>query len=324
MTGHDLVPLTPAALPQITSLAEAAADYADGAMAANTRRAYESDFADFASWCASVDAVPLPAAAALIALYLTARAPTHAVSTLARRLAAINAAHDREGLPRPRGAVLTDTWTGIRRKHGRPPLKKRGLLTDDLVKVARKLPDTLAGKRDRAVLALGFAAALRRSELAVLSLDAVAPVRAVFVANGLEIHIAKSKGDQLGKGAVVAVPFGKRLCPVGALRDWLAAAGIRNGPVWRSIDRHGRMSETPIGGKAVAGIVKRAVAGTSLNPDDFAGHSLRRGLITSAAHGGASPEVLMRHARHARFDTTREYIEEADRFRNNAARGAKL
>lgn len=328
MTDQAIAPIATVGRTEIISLAEEARDYAAMAMAANTRRAYAADWRSFSSWCASVDQTALPAAAATLALYLTARAPKLTVTTLARHLAAIRAAHKLAGHAVPSSPELDLVWNGIKRQHGRPPRKKRGLVTDDLKKVVKRLPDSLAGKRDRALLLVGFAGALRRSELAPLALQAGAAdpavVRCEFVSEGLEIHIARAKGDQLGTGAVVAIPFGKSICPVAALRAWLQAAGITAGPVWRSIDRHGRLLETAIGEKAVARIIKRACQRAGFDPDGFAGHSLRRGLITSAARGGASPEMLMRQARHKRFDTTMAYIEEADRFRKNAAGKAGL
>jgi integrase len=327
LADNAIVPVATLGRTEIISLAETARGYADAGMAANTRRAYESDFADFASWCASVGACPLPAEAAHVALYLTARAPTLAVSTLARRLAAIRAAHKAEDLTPPASGALDQVWAGIRRTHGRPPARKRGLLTDDLKKVLKRLPPGLAGARDRALLLVGFAGALRRCELAALNLQpgaADSTVTAVFVADGLELHIARAKGDQEGRGAVVAVPYGKQICPVAALQAWLRVAKITSGPVFRGIDRHGRLAATSIGGRAAAEIIKRACQRAGFDPDHFGGHSLRRGLITSAARGGAAGEVLMRHARHAKFETTLGYIEEAQRFQKNAAGKAGL
>ena len=181
--------LAPVGRNKIISLAERARDYADASMAANTRRAYGSDFADFAGWCASVGAASLPATAATVALYLTARAPQLAASTLARRLAAIRAAHVAQDELPPSSAALSKVWAGIRRSHGRPPRKKRGLGTEDLQKVIKRLPSGLAGVRDKAILLVGFAGALRRSELAALAIGPDAEIRAVFVSDGLELHI---------------------------------------------------------------------------------------------------------------------------------------
>lgn len=304
----------------LVQLARTARGYAEVGMAENTRRAYRSDWADFTSWCASVGAPSLPADAATLALYLTARAPTLAASTLARRLAAIRTAHREADHPAPASGDLRRIWSGIRRAHGRPPHKKRALVTDDLRRVVAKIPITMIGARDRAILLVGFAAALRRSELAAVSLDIDAPVRCVFVRQGLEIHIDRSKADQEGAGAIVGIPFGRtKLCPIAALRSWLESSGIRSGPVFRAVDRHGRLSKSALAPAAIAAVVKRCAARSGMAPDLFAGHSLRSGLITSAVGNGVATDVVMRQSRHARYDTMRGYIEEGDRFQRNAA-----
>lgn len=316
-----IVPVAGGGSQSLPQLAEAARDYADAGMAVGTRRTYGSAWRSFTSWCASARCTPLPAEAASVALYLTARAPTLAVATLARHLAAIAAFHQAAGLPPPAHPDLDRVWAGIKRTHGRPPRKKRALVVEDLRRVLAKLPDTRTGIRDRALLLLGFAGALRRSELAQLTLEGpeAGDVWVRFVSGGLEIHLDRAKGDQLGKGAIVAVPYGRKLCPVAALQAWLAAAEIRGGPVFRAIDRHGRMSDRAIADKTVANVVKAACKSLGLDPAAFAGHSLRSGLITSASEKDAAPEILQRHARHAKFDTTAGYIQSADRFRRNAA-----
>lgn len=302
-------------------LHEALRDYAQAGLASNTRRVYGSSWRSFCSWCASVGRAPLPAEAATVALFITARAPTTAVSTLARHLAAIAAAHQAQGFPAPAHPDLDRVWAGIRRTHGRPPRKKRALVIDDLRRVLAKLPPGLSGQRDRALLLVGFAGALRRSELAALSLagPGATQVRAELVAGGLEIHIDRGKGDQEGRGAIVAIPYGKRICAVAALQAWIAAAKITSGPIFRSLDRHGRMGEGAICDRTVARVVKAACARAGMDPAVFAGHSVRSGLLTSAAEKGAAPDVLQGHARHSKFDTTRGYIQAGDRFKRNAA-----
>jgi site-specific recombinase XerD len=316
-----IVPVAERGRAQLPQLVEAARDYAAAGMADGTRRTYGSAWRSFTSWCASVGREPLPAEAATLALYLTARAPILAASTLARHLAAIAAAHAAAGLPPPAHPDLARVWAGIKRTHGRPARKKRALVVEDLRRVIAKLPATNAGIRDRALLLVGFAGALRRSELAALTLPGPCEgnVRAVFVAGGLEIHLDRAKGDQAGKGAIVAIPYGRKLCAVAALQAWLTAAQIVAGPVFRAIDRHGRIAAEAISGKTVANVVKAAAERVGLDPAALAGHSLRSGLLTSAAEKGAAPEVLQAHARHSKFDTTAGYIQSVDRFRRNAA-----
>jgi integrase len=339
VAGSAIVPLvTDGDRPGLGQLVEAARAYADAGMADNTRRAYGADWRTFTSWCASVGASPLPAEPATIALYLTAHAPGPgdrqglAVSTLARHLAAIRRAHRDAGAAVPDSGPLRQVWSGIQRSHGRPPRKKRALVLGDLRRVVGKCPKTLAGARDRAILLLGFAAALRRSEVAAAVLDGPnmgqkcpkygpnSTVRLAFVTGGLEVRLDRSKGDQLGDGAVVGVPYGKtRLCPVSAVRAWLDQARITGGPVFRGIDRHGRLGSEPLSGGAIALIVKRACERADLDPSMFGGHSMRSGLITEAAANDVAPDVIMRQSRHAKFDTMRGYIQGAERFKRNAA-----
>jgi site-specific recombinase XerD len=312
----------------VAQLAESARDYADAGMAANTRRAYAGDWRDFDGWCADMGVTSLPASAETVALYLTDRATSVSVATLGRRLAAIRTAHKTADAPVPTSGALTQVWAGIRRSHGRPPAPKRAMLLDDVRKAVQAMPNTLAGKRDRALLLVGFGGGLRRSELAAIEIEGpdAGPVRLRFVGGGLEIHLHRSKADQEGRGAVVAIPHGSRLdsCPVQAVKAWLADATIKAGPVFRGVDRWGTVGGTAITPYAVALVVKAAAERIGLDAEAFAGHSLRAGLATSAAANDAPAHVIMQHMRHARFETTKRYIREGERFTRNAASMAGL
>lgn len=320
MTGQALAIATRS---DLAALVETAGAYAAQATAANTSRAYAADWADFTAFCAEIGAKPLPASGHLVAVYLTRRADTLTTSTLERRLAGIRAAHKAAGEPMPTGPELAMTWKGIKRAHGRPPEQKRALVADDMRRVLASTPSNLAGLRDRALLLIGFGAALRRSELAALQLDAkgVQGVRVRIVSGGLEIHLDRAKGDQEGRGAVVAIPHGQTAdtCAVRALRAWLDAAGIEAGPVFRSVSRWGKVSDDAMTPFAVAGVVKAAAERVGLDPADFAGHSLRAGLATSAAAADAPAELIMGHMRHKKFETTRRYIRQGEQFKRNAA-----
>jgi site-specific recombinase XerD len=316
-----------AAAPRLRELVAAAEAYADNGHATNTRRGYDADLRHFEAWCAGHGGTAFPASGDVLATYLAAHAGSDKVATLAHRLAAIRAAHAAAGWPPPDSARLEAVWRGIRRAHGRPPDGKAALMIDDLRRVLAALPDTLAGKRDRALLLVGFAGALRRSELAALELDGSgAPVTLAFVREGLEIRLARSKADQEGAGAVVGIPLGREpaTCGATAVTAWLEAAGISSGPVFRAIDRHGRVGEDGLCARTVARVVKSAVQRVGFDPDAFAGHSLRAGLITSAAVADAPPDVIQRHARHARWDTTQRYVRAGQRFTRNAAGMAGL
>ena len=312
----------------VASLAHKARDYAAASKAANTIRAYRSDWADFTSWAAAMGVDPLPAFAATVALYLTDRAETLTVATLGRRLATIRAAHKAADLPIPAGAALDATWAGIRRAHGRPSTPKAAMTIDPLRAAIDATPDTLQGLRDRALILLGFGGALRRSEICAMELDAkgAGAVRVRVVAGGLEIVLDRSKGDQLGHGQTVAVARGRNAatCPVRALEAWISAAGIISGPIFRAVDRWGHVSDQAMTGQAVANVVKAAAGRAGLDPTDFAGHSLRSGCATSAAAGGAAAPRLMGHLRHAKYETTAKYVRRAEAFRDNVATAAGL
>jgi integrase len=333
--GH--VPAAPVAT--AAELAARAADYAAGARSANTRRAYASDWRTFETWCAARCAAPLPAAPATVTAYLVDHAGALRVSTLRRRLAAIREHHRAAGLELDTAApMFRDTWKGIRKAHGRPADKRAPLLTAGLRRALASLPASLQGARDRALLLVGFGAALRRSELA--SLEAARRDGAGWVeetSDGLIIHLARTKADQEASGESVAVPYGANpeTCPPRAWRAWLVASGIAGGPAFRPIDRHGRMGAGAITDHSVARIVKRAVAAAAIAdgmtaPEAaalaarYSGHSLRRGLATSAAANDAPGHAIQRQLRHRNFNQTAGYIADGRLFRNNAAGFAGL
>jgi site-specific recombinase XerD len=331
MPGTELLLSPPAQAPRLAAareelprLAAEAAAYADAAKASSTRRAYHSSWRGFERWCDARGQNPLPASAELVTWWLTDRAPVTAIATLARHLAAIRDRHQAEGYAAPAGPYLDEVWSGIRHKHARPARQKRALTLADLRKVCAKLPAGPSGVRDKALLLLGFAAALRRSELVALEIEGGAKnsalCRCTFVAGGLHIRLGRSKTDQEGAGHTIAVPRGKtRLDPVAALSAWLDLSKIADGPIFREVDRHGRVGPARLSDRAVADIVKRAVVRAGLDPLLFSGHSLRAGFVTEAAQRGVATELIMRQTRHRKAETVAVYVREADLFRRNAA-----
>lgn len=178
------------------------------------------------------------------------------------------------------------------------------------------IPDTMAGKRDRAMLLLGFAGAFRRSELAALNVEDL-----TFGANGVDVLIRRSKTDQEGAGKTVAVPHGTHLLPVQALQAWLAAADITQGPIFRAVSRSGTVGTDAITGHTVANVVKRYAELAGLDVAGFSGHSLRAGIVTSAADRGADLNRIMDVSRHVDPRTVRTYIRRADRYKDHAGAG---
>ena len=187
-----MVETLPALPVDLSDLAARAAEFARSSRSAATERAYRSDWTDFSGWCERAGLSPLPAAPATVGAYLSARTGELKVATLHRRLAAITAAHRMAGLGLDGGhPAIARVLAGIRRAYGTRQQAKTAILTEDLRRVVRALPTTLAGIRDKAVLLVGFAGAFRRSELAALDLGDISLSNA-----GLTITIRRSKTDR--------------------------------------------------------------------------------------------------------------------------------
>jgi integrase len=237
-------------------------------------------------------------------------------NTLARRLAAISQMHQQAGYESPtRAWVVKQFLAGLRRELGVAPVRKKPVLLEDLREILTEIPNSLLGRRDRALLLLGFTGAFRRSELVGLNVEDCESVR-----DGLIVSIRRSKTDQEGEGRRIGIPWGTddATCPVRALEAWQSAARIVSGPLFRSVNRHGQVLGR-LSGEAVAIVVKRYVAKLGYNPADFAGHSLRAGLATSAAAAGKSERAIMNQTGHRSLTTVRRYIRDGDLFRENAA-----
>ena len=315
---HDLIPLDPA-LPALGALTTAEIDatmaYAEAEKALATRQAYASDWRDFAAWCASRGATALPAHVGIVAAYLSSMADSgRKSSTVGRRAAAIGYHHKIAGHEPPTSSEgVKAVLRGIRRTIGAAKQGKAPATADVLTSMLALCPDTLIGKRDRALLALGFAGAFRRSELCGLQVDDL-----VEVPDGLRILIRRSKTDQEGQGAEVAIPRGYRLRPVEAVQAWLAAAEISAGPVFRAVALGGKVSSRPLADASASRIVKRYARRVGLEAVAYSGHSLRSGFLTSAAESGASVFKMTEVSRHRSLDTLRGYVRRVDLFKEHA------
>ena len=203
---------------------------------------------------------------------------------------------------------------GIRRALGTAQPGKEPLLTADLVAMLEALDDGLLGVRDRALLLVGYAGGFRRSELANLDAEDVTETE-----DGLVIRVRRSKTDPEGKGATVALPYGSAAatCPVRSYRAWISAAAITTGPVFRAVDRHGRVAPGRLDPGSIARVVKRAAGTAGLDPALYAGHSLRAGFATQAFLNGVAEVSIMRQTRHKSLNTVRKYIRDRSLFRDN-------
>lgn len=307
----------------------------------NTARAYTADRNKFDAWCTERGRTPLPCTGETLAEYATYLAGQgKAPKTIERALSAIRTMHDVIDLPLPNlkkaRAVLKD-HKRARAEEGRRMRKAAAVTVADLRKMVDTCPrDTGSGIRDRALIILGWALMARRSEIAALRISEVTETD-----DGLEVWIRQSKTDQEADGTSVAIPYGTHpeTCPVRLTRTWLtylAAKGITEGPLWRSIDRHGNLAGTPkfagraknpgITGKAVEVILIRAARLAELpNLGSISAHSLRAGGASGARRGGADMVEIARHGRWA--DGSKAllgYIRDVDKWNDNPMRGSGL
>ena len=180
VTGADSAGLAPT--PAGLAALEAARALARKAAAPATLRAYRADWTHYAAWCAEKAFTPVPADPATVGAYLTSLAESHAPTTIRRRLAAIGKAHRFNDLPwNPGHRDIQEPLQALLRLHGRPVEKAAALSLDMLRQLVATCDRTARGRRDRALLLIGFAAALRRSELVSLHVDARLVQRAGLV-----------------------------------------------------------------------------------------------------------------------------------------------
>jgi site-specific recombinase XerD len=297
---------------------EAAGAFARNEKAPATRAAYRADFRLFGAWCNAKGVDALPASPETVAAFLAHEADQgSAASTITRRCAAIRYAHRLAELDPPTNSErVRATLRGIRRTVGAAPARKAPVLAEMARAMALAAPDSLKGLRDRALLLLGFAGAFRRSELVALNI-----VDLEETEDGFKITIRRSKTDQEGHGQTIAIVRGGASCPVKAVKKWLKAANISEGPLFRPVAKGGRPGAQRLTSKSVCDLVKAYAVGLGLKATDFGAHSLRAGFLTSAARRGASVFKMRDVSRHKSMDVLQAYVRDADLFRDHAGAG---
>jgi integrase len=244
-------------------------------------------------------------------------------ATIARRLVVLSQAHRAADLPSPTtSSLVRRTHAGIRRAIGTAQLAKAPAVVTDLKRMLSELPNTRVGLCDGALLLLGFAGGFRRSELVALNFEDLE-----FSGAGLAVTLRRAKNDQEAEGRRIGIPFGssEKTCPVRSVQSWIETARITHGPLFRSLDKFQRVQPRRLSDKAVARVITRRTKAVGLDPDRYAGHSLRSGLATSAAAGGASERAIMNQTGHRSTSMVRRYIREANLFAaDNAATLAGL
>ena len=308
-------------------------------LSTNTRRAYRNGWRRFAAYCEETGKQPMAATPADVAGFIVrmasqpraAKAATDkreplSVATIRVYLAAIKRKYRERNRPSPADDLrVVAVLRGLGRRRGRRERQVKALREDEVGRIlaccdqqAASGGRGLIAVRDAALVAIGFAAALRRSELCALLFDDIEFLGASRKASGMFLHIRRSKTDQFGRGQRVAVPEGRLVRPVSRLRRWLALSGIEWGPLFQTMRRGGHLQGRPLHPTDVARLVKRYVAAIDLDPANYSGHSLRAGFVTSAAAHGARLDKIMEVTRHTSPGMVMRYIRHADAFEDHA------
>ncbi len=319
-------------------LVETARDYARQAASQNTLKAYTKDWTHFARWCRMRGANPLPCSPQLIGLYIAdlaapgGKAPALSVSSIERRLSGLCWGYSQRGerLDRKDRHIAT-VLAGIRRRHARPPLQKEAILPEDLRDMLATLPHDLRGLRDRAILLIGFAGGLRRSE--IVSLDHGkddTPDSGGWVEILVDGLLVTLRGKTGWREVEIARGSTDQTCPVHALEQWLHYARFDFGPIFVAVSRNGlKASGERLSDKHVARLIKTCAREAGLRPELsekervalFSGHSLRAGLASSAE---VDERYVQKQLGHASAEMTRRYQRRRDRFRVNLTKAAGL
>lgn len=326
-------------------LDQRAKEFFEKSKADNTKKSYRADWEDFEEWCQLHRFRSMPADVQTVIRYLTDRA-SHSwtrmvskrkgrgknlqimevpvafqplkTSSLERRLSAISKAHQYAGhLFDRKNVFLADFLKGLKREKGTAQDQKTAILTDDIKSMTENLSG-VRGIRDKAIILLGFTAALRRSEIVNLQLSDLTDTE-----EGFEVLVRFSKTDQEGGGKIKTVPHGNyQTCPVLAIKSWLdelSKAGIHDGHLFRAIDKHGHIRNHGMCGASIALIIKRNEH-LKEKADKFGGHSLRAGFCTQAALNDVPDSLAMLQSGHKDANMYRKYVRVANRWKNSAAK----
>jgi integrase len=283
--------------------------YQDAADAPGTLKAYASDVVHFEAWCKAQGFSAAEPDPTIVGAYLAAAGEGYAPSTLRRRVAAIARAFGMAGHPLDtRHPAIRETLRGIGRRHGARARRAAALTTGDIRRICAVCDQSLSGVRDRALILLGFAGAFRRSELVGLNVEHIG-----WTQQGMTIFIERSKTDNAGEGAEIAIPHGRseETCAVTALKTWLQASKTLRGPLFRKINKAGRVEVRRLGADALRSILLMRARQAGLQSkwqEPISPHSLRAGFVTTAYGNGVLDEEIMRHTRHKSLATMRSYV----------------
>jgi integrase len=303
--------------------------YQQRSLSENTRKAYLSDARNFVRWLLNTDSVTetqvmetlASLSVAEVMRYLENQAEAINTRSLYRRMMGVSKLISAQGWANPiKDEQVKLMLAGIKRVNGKPPRKVEPLminiLSQTIESINKNEKELRIAARDKALLLVAFGGALRRSELVGLDAESVQ-----FSAQGLRLTILNSKTDKNNEGQTLAIPYAKNahICPVRALKTWLELSEIRTGALFRPFSKSYRLLNRRLSDHAYYKILKARIAQAGFNPQLFAGHSPRRGLITEAAIADVKEHKILAQSRHKSRVMLDEYIKDANLFKDNAA-----
>lgn len=288
--------------------------YRDAGKSENTERSYRNAVDHFRF----VWGGQLPATTATVSNYLSTYAQELKVSTLRHRLAALAKWHKEQGFPDPTGnEAVKETMRGIAKLHQGKQKQAHPLTFQHLVVMcdsleAQKLVAIQAGDhgnilrthRDLALILVGFWQGFRSDELSRVAAENVVAHRD----QGMTIFLPYSKTDKEARGRDYELPALRAYCPTSAYLNWVQIAGINDGPVFKSINRWGRLASTAINRQSIEHILNRVAADLFPGEPSFSTHSLRRGFADWAVNADWDLKALMDHVGWRSADSARRYM----------------
>jgi integrase len=303
---------------ELEKLLAAQAELRRGLLSPITRSGYLYDSRMFHRWCELHGRCALPASAETVALYLTDLLQQgKKITTARRRKCAIVHEHRAAQFPCPITSAIVELLHGAQRIRCEKPRRMRALTVEQLRRISQSLAARESSEvaiRDRALIVLGFASALRRSNLVALNLSDVEQTD-----EGLVLAIGREKNDPEGRGRLIGIPKGKDAdtCAAAVLGLWLRIRGGADGPLFFRLDRKRRGRR--LDGDCVIRIVKKGIERIGLDPADYGAHSLRAGFITEAGLAGVSPWLIATQSGHENLEVLRSYFRRGEVFRSNVA-----
>ena len=295
--------------------------------AANTIRAYQSDFNDFRIFCSKNSFRSMPTDPKIVSLYLTHLSTNEAkMSTLKRRIVSIGVIHKLKGhyLDTKHPSII-ENLMGIKRRKGSIQKGKKPLLINNLKVIIDVIDqqdkEEIKKLRDRSIILIGFSGGFRRNEIVSLDYEDLD-----FVQEGLKINLRRSKTDQFGEGYVKGLPYfdNSQYCPVVSVQKWIEISKINSGALFRRFNKGSNLSENRLTDQTVALLIKEYLKLVGIDSKNYSGHSLRSGFATSAAESGAEERSIMAMTGHKSTEMVRRYIKEANIFKNNALNKIKI